>query len=903
MFQGKLMQPRTAIVTVVALTLGSVWYLHRLELSSDLLCALPAGDPAVAVFREVGQKFGVTSAALVGATSSDLFSFDALRALRDISRAARALPGVSHVQSITELVDSEASAEGATIAPLIGTIPSAPSALAALRAKVLSREGVAGHLVSLSGDAALVVVSVDPSADQAKVGAELRRLALERAGPLQLHFAGAPFMAEFIGRKSIDRWPIVAPLALFVLVALLVMASGRGPARAPRVWIPVGSAALGVLWTLGGVGVSGVVLCGTAGMGLVVPLAVGLFAGSVVARRGLRAGIALTLLGTVLAIAAISSLAYFHELRPLVALAAGGAASGFAAAVLLGLAAGSWLGEPMVEEAPLLGHHRFALQVSLGLLCVAVGVGGYAGVSDLEPDRSGMESFSADDDPRLGQEFLRARLGIGETLFVRASADLRDPRAVRYLERLEEEIQALPGVSAVQAVTTPLRIVHQSLTGRRQLPDSRERLCQLWGMLEGNADVAALVDPPRREALFTVQMTPTSKSEAREAARRVEQLIQSREQVEVVEIRASEDPGFRRRLSREIARRLVALSTRHQGARPPTDLPARVEAILARVSEDRLRPLVREAVDGYFTSDEALWTLRARGEPPEAGAARADRLARSFTSLFFTDPSPAQLARVVLQELPPEELKEEAGSVEKAAAMVFERARTRVREEVVRWLWDEVAPLMQASGPAASRPRFQEELRTVLYGGLDSSIVVPREEAPGISAGSLPVRLAVTGPSLLLESAGRALERALRLGALVAALVATVLAAAAFRSLRALGIAVPALLGGVAGFGALGLAGLTLDATVAAALILAMAVGILSGSAVLAEPREGELRTTPAEVAKPLLVAAGLLAVLTASGFGPLVRFGTVSALALAAIAAGAAWLAAMLQVARKEKR
>jgi hypothetical protein len=191
----------------------------------------------------------------------------------------------------------------------------------------------------------------------------------------------------------------------------------------------------------------------------------------------------------------------------------------------------------------------------------------------------------------------------------------------------------------------------------------------------------------------------------------------------------------------------------------------------------------------------------------------------------------------------------------------------------------------------------------VLYAGLDSSIVVPRTEAPEIAAAAIPVRLAVTGPSLLLESAGRALERALRLGALVAALVATLLAAAALRSLRALGIAVPALLGGVAAFGALGLAGLTLDATVAAAMLLAMSVGILSGSAALAQPREGELAATPAEVAKPLLVAAGLLAVLAASGFGPLVRFGTLSALALAAIAVGAAWLAAMLQVARKEKR
>jgi predicted RND superfamily exporter protein len=903
MFQAKMMRPRTAIVTVVALTLGAVWCLHRLQLSSDLLCALPAGDPGVEVFREIGQKFGVTSAAVVGATSSDLFSSSALTALRGISRAARALPGVSHVQSITELVDSEASAEGATIAQLIGTIPSSPPALQALKAKVLNREGVAGNLVSLSGDAALVVISVDPAADQAGVGAELRRIAMERAGPLQLHFAGAPFVAEFIGRKSFDRWPIVAPLALFVLVALLVMASGRGPARAPRVWLPVGSAAMGVLWTLGGVGASGVVLCGAAGTGLVVPLAVGLFAGSVIARRGLRGGIALTLLGTALAVAAISSLAYFHELRPLVALAAGGAAAGFVAAVLLGLAAGSWLGGPAAEEARPLGHHRYALQLSLGVLCVALAVGGYAGVSDLEPDRSGMGAFSADDDPRLGQEFLRARLGIGETLFVRASADLRDPRAVRFLERLEEEIQAVPGVSAVQAITTPLRIVHLSLTGRRQLPDSRERLGQLWGMLEGNADVGALVDPTRTEALFTVQMAPASASEAREAARRVQQLVQSLEAVEVVELRASLVSDFRGRLAGEIARRLGALSTRYRAAAPSPDLRARVEAILSRITEERLWPLVRQAVDGYFASDESLVSLRAKGEPPEVGAARAERLAHGLTRLLFAEASPAEVAKVVLRELPRGESEDDPGTLEKAALMLLERARTRVREEVVRWLSDEVAPLLRPTGLAARGTRFGEELRSVLYAGLDSSIVVPRTEAPEIAAAAIPVRLAVTGPSLLLESAGRALERALRLGALVAALVATLLAAAALRSLRALGIAVPALLGGVAAFGALGLAGLTLDATVAAAMLLAMSVGILSGSAALAQPREGELAATPAEVAKPLLVAAGLLAVLAASGFGPLVRFGTLSALALAAIAVGAAWLAAMLQVARKEKR
>jgi hypothetical protein len=248
---------------------------------------------------------------------------------------------------------------------------------------------------------------------------------------------------------------------------------------------------------------------------------------------------------------------------------------------------------------------------------------------------------------------------------------------------------------------------------------------------------------------------------------------------------------------------------------------------------------------------------------------------------------PAEVAELLRAELPPEASRD-AAALEKAAPMILERARGATREELARRLAEEVGtPLRARLGPSREERLF-EELRTVFYGALDRSVVVPRRPGarnPQPSAATL--HLSATSAALAVESAMHGLHAALRWGALLALAAATAVALAALRSWRGAAAGLPLLIGAGTAYGALGLAGSPTDPSLAVLLPLAVGAGAFAGCLTLAAP-------FPGGVVTPLLAAAAMFAALVTAGFAPMQRFGSLSALALAAAAAGAAWLAAM---------
>lgn len=883
LFNGFARKRRTAIAGLAILYLGAGAGLLRLSIDSDLLCSLPPGDPEVQLMRNLERRFGILSTALVGVTADDLFSAPALQALRAISRGVAKVPGVAHTQSITEVLDVEANSEGSTIAPLIKDIPADAAALAALRAKVLTRDGVAGNLVSERGDAALVVIQLEAGADAPKVAAAIREIAQQHAGPLRLNYTGAPVVADFIAQEAPRRVAIFFPGALLAVLTVLLAFSGSGPRRARHLWMPLLSGTTALYFTASIIAVMGASLCNMNGLGFALPFVLGLSAGAVISRRGVAMGGPAIAGGALITSAALCVLGVFPETRVAATIGAIGALMALLAATLIGAAAAV---DRSLEAdgalAPVAAPRGRA--VALGAVFAIFALGGAAGLLRLEAPTSGNASFGEKDEPRVAERFLANHFGFGETIFVELQGDLTKPPVVRAVEQLEEDLYALGGVTTVQAVTIPMRLTHQSFTNRRQLPGDEQALRQLWAMLDGNKDIATLVDRERRRAMLLVQLAP---GETRVTARKVQELVAQNARLQLTELRAG-TPELTARLPGELARRLASLAMRYRG-KPPADLETRARNALAKLGPSELGAVVEKAAAAYFDSDEAIVSLRAEGEPKETAAARIKQLAAELTPLVLARGAPADAVPILVRNLPPATAKEDAPMAPKAALFVFERARSAVMDAVTGTLAAALDPGARPTQDVARATRYDAELRTMLFTAMDATLVVRTPQA----AGAEPMLVAAaTGPSLAVLSADRAQRRSMGWGAIAALLAALVLTLAVRRSLWSAGAALPGFVAALTAVGALGIAGIPTDPTIVALVTLALGAGVFAG--LLALP-EGGTSHGASQAVVPLLAAAALFAALLASGFVPLQRFGAVAALALIAAAAGAAWVSAYM--------
>src|SRR5258706_6257604 len=371
-------------VLVAGGAFGATW----LDVDADLLCALPASPPGLPVLRELDGRFGVLRTTLVAVSAPELFSAEALQSLRAITTEAAKLPGVAHAQSITEVLDVEANAEGSTIAPLIKNIPADTAALAKLRTKVLTRDGVAGNLVSTKGDAALVVVSIAPEVDARAVAAAVRDVALRHRGPLEVHLSGAPAVAETIVRLAGQRAVVFAPLTIVLCLLVWVVFAPRGR-RLVALWLPLASAGVALVLTTAAAALFLSPLCNAAGLALLLPVAFGGAAGGLVALRGVAAAGGTMTVAALLTTAALAVFAWSPEARTTALLGAAGALRAWLAALLLGATAGVDRALPvdrgsLPAPAPAGGGGRAALLGASLLLVALVGAGAY-GLLRLSP--------------------------------------------------------------------------------------------------------------------------------------------------------------------------------------------------------------------------------------------------------------------------------------------------------------------------------------------------------------------------------------------------------------------------------------------------------------------------------------------------------------------------------------
>jgi predicted RND superfamily exporter protein len=245
-----------ALVTLVRLDPPGL----RLEIDPSTEPMLPVHDPAKDAYREAVRDFGDDEVYVIAMETADVFTAESLSALRRTGDRIAKLPEVRDVRSLARVTSFRwvPAEEWIEVRPLIEEVPSAPAALAELRERVLADPLLRRTLVSEDGRTAALNVSFRKMSDREFIAADLdgrirRILDDEAQGGRRFHVAGRPHVKSRVYHLMLRDLALLVPLGVLglALVLTLCLGSWRG------VVLPLGSVLVATLWTFAAIALLG----------------------------------------------------------------------------------------------------------------------------------------------------------------------------------------------------------------------------------------------------------------------------------------------------------------------------------------------------------------------------------------------------------------------------------------------------------------------------------------------------------------------------------------------------------------------------------------------------------------------------------------------------------------------
>ncbi len=213
--------PWRVILLVALLTAITGYFAIGVPVQDDIMKTLPAHDPQVKFFNDMGKKFGGTDYFLVVMEGPDVFSHASLGKLRAITNRLKSLPELNRVESLTDVEAIHAKHGELAIAKFIRTIPSNKQALDKLKRKAESDSLYSGNLISPNGKALAIVCQIKKDAKPQKLVDTIHRILKPYEGPENIYIIGVPVDNDIITKAVHADLRRLLPLAILVNIVIM----------------------------------------------------------------------------------------------------------------------------------------------------------------------------------------------------------------------------------------------------------------------------------------------------------------------------------------------------------------------------------------------------------------------------------------------------------------------------------------------------------------------------------------------------------------------------------------------------------------------------------------------------------------------------------------------------------
>jgi len=250
-----------ACIILTTLVLGSV--ASRVRIDIDRKTQLPQNHPLIGIENQITQVFGgarVVEIAVIP-KQGGIFQPAVLAKIQRITDAVESLPGVvrSNVLSITaqRAKAIRGTEDAMEVQQLMGNIPDSTEAMQDLRDRIASQPFYTPLIVSKNGEAAAILADFREGTEPFLLNTVIHKklseiVAREADDTTEIHIVGMPIWLSYL-----DQFAHEMPFYLLLAIIIIGLIHYEAFRTIQAMLLPLVTALLSVIWSLGWLGLSG----------------------------------------------------------------------------------------------------------------------------------------------------------------------------------------------------------------------------------------------------------------------------------------------------------------------------------------------------------------------------------------------------------------------------------------------------------------------------------------------------------------------------------------------------------------------------------------------------------------------------------------------------------------------
>jgi len=525
------------IILSIAVTILLGINLKDIKINSDVTTYLPADDPSVELFKYIGQEYSMSWTAMILIEGENIFSAATISHVNDITQELRFVEGVDYVTSLTNVMDIRKTEDGFEINRLIDEfyLPETDEELQELKNYILSNELFTGRLVDKQGRYTLIVGQINENYDKNEVAKEIRTRIEALDIPETLYFEGMPYQVQSIFQSIIDDLLLLTPL-IIVLILLSLYLSFR---TLRGVLLPILAVSMGIVWSMSLMAIFGVALTPLSDALPVVLFAVGSAYGIHVVNKikiSVRSkenkleelkkaieeiGLAVILAGVTTFVGfmsftfssyltIVSDFGIFSALGVIFILVL---SITFIPAVISYFPVEREKSRKRSTDDNILNIFLKKLSVFVvtkkkllfygGIIIMLIAI---AGIPLIERKVDILEYFKPDSEIRRTAALMNKEFGGSLPIQVVANGDIQKPEVMQKLKDITVFLNNLEDVNNARSIADYIEEMNDAMGEGKQVPNTREKIANLWFMIESEEIITQMVNYDKNEAVIYASM-------------------------------------------------------------------------------------------------------------------------------------------------------------------------------------------------------------------------------------------------------------------------------------------------------------------------------------------------------------------------------------------------------------
>ena len=532
-FAELVLKYRIAIITAtILLTLFFGYGLSKISINSDMLSYLQPDDPVVKLFNRIGNDYGGNTLAMVAVESDDVFSYETLSFINDLTQKYSNVKGISSVMSLTNILDIKKTEDGLEISKLINknNIPNKKEKLAKLKKYTLDKDMYSGKIISENGQYTLLICRIQNNIDKEVVAEKIKEITETNKGNYKVFYNGLPLQMLEVSEYIAGDLGRLIPIVIIVVVLILYFSfrTKRG------VILPLLTVILSTVWSIGLMGWLGVDLSMISNIMPILLIAIGTAYGihfiskyneDVQSGDDKISGIkdALNEVGVPILLTGVTTLVGFLSFigSTLTAVTDFGIFTAFGVGIAMILsvtflpATLSFMSAKekvkhntgkengtLIRFMDILG--AFVLKnekLILGGVVIVVIISAF-GIPKIKTEVNMSEYSPVNSNMRISDDLMEQKFGGSLPIQILFDGNIKDPFVLKEMYRMQKYIESLPDVNNTQSIADLICNMNEVMNGHYTIPVTKEQVANLLFMIEGEDIIDQLVNKDYTEGII-----------------------------------------------------------------------------------------------------------------------------------------------------------------------------------------------------------------------------------------------------------------------------------------------------------------------------------------------------------------------------------------------------------------